>query len=57
MVKRAVAQGVVLYRQMLASFPQAIQNVTYGSERRQMGAYYPRARYFAGWRAVAKAYC
>jgi hypothetical protein len=50
-------QGVVLYRQMLASFPQAIQNVAYGSERRQMGAYYPRGRYFGGWRAVAKAYC
>jgi hypothetical protein len=50
-------QAVVLYRQMLASFPQAIQNVAYGSERRQMGAYYPRGRYFAGWRAVAKAYC
>jgi hypothetical protein len=52
-------QGVVLYRQMLASpsFGQAIQNVAYGSEKSQMGPYYPSGRYFAGWRAVAKAYC
>jgi hypothetical protein len=53
----AQPQGVVLYRQMLASFPQAIQNVAYGSERKQMGAYYPVGRYFPGWRAVARAYC
>jgi hypothetical protein len=52
-------QGVVLYRQMLASpsFGQAIQHVAYGSEKSQMGPYYPSGRYFAGWRAVAKAYC
>jgi hypothetical protein len=39
------------------SFAQAIQNVTYGSEQQQMGAYYPSAGYFRDWRAVAKAYC
>jgi hypothetical protein len=52
-------QGVMLYRQMLPSpsFKRAIVNVAYGSEKSQMGAYYPSARYFAGWRAVAKAYC
>jgi hypothetical protein len=43
-------KGVVLYRQMLPdpSFRQAIQNVAYGSEQSQMGAYYPTGRYFAG---------
>jgi hypothetical protein len=52
-------QGVVLYRQMLpaAGFRQAIANVAYGSEKAGMGAYYPAGRYFAGWRAVTKAYC
>ena len=52
-------QGVVLYRQMLpsATFKQAIANVSYGSEKAQMGAYYPSGRYFSSWRAVAKAYC
>jgi hypothetical protein len=52
-------QGVVLYRQMLAaaSFRQAIKNVDYGSEAKQMGAYYPKGRYFSSWRGVAKAYC
>jgi hypothetical protein len=50
-------QGVVLYRQMLGAFPQAIQNVAYGSERTGMGAYYPSGRYFSNWRAVAKTYC
>jgi hypothetical protein len=52
-------QGVVLYRQMLpdASFAQAIQNVSYGLEAAQMGAYYPAGRYFADWRAVARAFC
>jgi hypothetical protein len=52
-------QGVVLYRQMLpsASFAQAIENVSYGSEKAEMGAYYPAGRYFPGWRAVARAYC
>jgi hypothetical protein len=52
-------QGVVLYRQMLSdsSFSQAIQNVAYGSEAQQMGAYYPGGRYFADWRAVARAFC
>jgi hypothetical protein len=52
-------QGVVLYRQMLAdpSFTQAIQNVSYGSEAAQMGAYYPAGRYFADWRAVAQTFC
>jgi hypothetical protein len=52
-------QGVVLYRQMLPdpAFRQAIQNVAYGSERAQMGAYYPAGRYFADWRAVADAFC
>src|SRR5579884_120042 len=51
--------GVMIYRQMLpaASFTQAIQNVAYGSEAREMGAYYPGGRYFKSWRAVAKAYC
>jgi hypothetical protein len=52
-------EGVVIYRQMLpaASFTQAIARVSYGSERRQMGAYYPTGRYFASWRALAKALC
>jgi hypothetical protein len=52
-------QGVVLYRQMLpaTSFSQAIQNVSYGSEKSQMGVYYPAARYFANWKAVARAFC
>ncbi len=50
-------QGVVLYRQMLGAFPQAIQNVAYGSESQQMGAYYPTGRYFSRWQGVAKAYC
>ena len=52
-------EGVMIYRQMLpdASFTQAIRNVSYGSERKQMGAYYPSGRYFANWRSVAKAYC
>jgi hypothetical protein len=51
--------GVMIYRQMLpdASFTQAIQNVSYGSERQQMGAYYPTGTYFKNWQAVAKAYC
>jgi hypothetical protein len=52
-------QGVMLYRQMLPdpSFGQAIQNVSYGSEPAGMGAYYPSARYFARWQAVAGAFC
>ena len=52
-------QGVVLYRQMLpdAAFTQTIQNVAYGFESAQMGAYYPGGRYFANWRAVARAFC
>ena len=51
--------GAVIYRQMLPdpSFTQAIQNVKYGSEQQQMGAYYPVGRYFADWHAVAAAYC
>jgi len=51
--------GVMIYRHMLPdpSFAQAIQNVSYGQERTQMGAYYPGGRYFADWRAVAKADC
>jgi len=51
--------GVMIYRHMLPepSFTQAIQNVSYGSEQQQMGAYYPGGAYFANWRAVAKAYC
>jgi hypothetical protein len=51
--------GVMIYRQMLPdpSFTQAIQNVAYGSEQRQMGAYYPAGRYFRNWTAVARAYC
>lgn len=55
----AQPQGVVLYRQMLPdpSFGEAIQNVAYGSEATQMGAYYPTGRYFADWRAVATAFC
>jgi hypothetical protein len=50
---------VLLYRQMLPdpSFAQAIQNVAYGSEAAQMGAYYPSGRYFPDWHAVARAYC
>ena len=52
-------QGVVLYRQMLPdpSFTQAIQNVSYGSEAAQMGAYYPAGRYFSDWQSVARALC
>jgi hypothetical protein len=52
-------QGVLLYRQMLpdAAFSQAIQNVAYGSEAAQMGAYYPAGRYFADWQAVARTFC
>lgn len=51
--------GVMIYRHMLPapSFAQAIQNVSYGSEKPQMGAYYPSGRYFSDWPAVAKAYC
>jgi hypothetical protein len=51
--------GVMLYRQMLAdpSFAEAIKNATHGSEQQQMGPYYPAGRYFASWRAVARAYC
>jgi hypothetical protein len=49
----------MIYRQMLPdpSFTQAIANVSYGSERQQMGGYYPSGAYFSDWRAVAKAYC
>jgi hypothetical protein len=52
-------QGVMLYRQMLpdASFKQAIQNVSYGSEQSEMGSYYPAGTYFANWQAVAQAFC
>jgi hypothetical protein len=51
--------GVMIYRHMLpdASFSQAIQNVSYGAEQTQMGAYYPAGRYFADWHAVAKSGC
>jgi hypothetical protein len=51
--------GVMIYRHMLPapSFTQAIQNVAYGSEQAQMGAYYPTGRYFSGWQAVVKADC
>jgi hypothetical protein len=51
--------GVMIYRNMLPSpsFAQAIQNVTYGSEQSQMGAYYPGGRYFPDWRAVVRADC
>ena len=47
-------QGVMIYRHMLPdpSFAQAIQNVTYGQEREQMGEYYPDARY-----TTAAEYC
>ena len=49
----------MIYRHMLPdpSFTQAIQNVSYGQERTQMGAYYPTGRYFVNWPAVAKAAC
>lgn len=52
-------QGVLLYRQMLpaSSFGEAIQNVAYGLEAAQMGAYYPAGRYFLDWQAVAEAFC
>lgn len=52
-------EGVMIYRQMLPdpSFTHAIQNVSYGSERQQMGVYYPGGSYFGSWHAVAKAYC
>lgn len=52
-------QGVILYRQMLPSpsFRQAIQNVAYGSEKAEMGRYYPTGRYVAGWRAAVRTYC
>jgi hypothetical protein len=51
--------GVVIYRQMLAdaSFTQAIKNVAHGSERQQMGPYYPGGQYVQSWHAVARAYC
>ena len=51
--------GVMIYRHMLPdqSFGEAIQNVSYGSEQQQMGAYYPSARYLSDWHAVTKAYC
>jgi len=51
--------GVMIYRHMLPdpSFTEAIQNISYGSEQAQMGAYYPAGRYFSGWRAVARADC
>jgi hypothetical protein len=51
--------GVMIYRHMLPepSFAQAIQNVSYGSEQTQMGAYYPTGRYFADWRAVVRDDC
>jgi hypothetical protein len=48
--------GVMIYRHMLPapSFAQAIQNVAYGSEPAQMGAYYPRGRYAGDWRDACK---
>jgi hypothetical protein len=51
--------GAMIYRHMLPdpSFTQAIQNVSYGSEPQQMGAYYPGGQYFRSWQAVARAYC
>jgi len=51
--------GVMIYRQMLPdpSFKQAIQNVSYGSEQKQMGPYYPAGKYFSRWQDVAKAFC
>jgi hypothetical protein len=51
--------GAMIYRHMLPSptFAQAIQNVSYGSEQAQMGAYYPAGRYFPNWQAVVKADC
>ena len=52
-------QGAMIYRHMLPdpSFAEAIQNVEYGQEPAQMGAYYPTGRYFADWRDAAKALC
>ena len=49
----------MIYRHMLPdpSFAQAIQNVSYGSEQAQMGAYYPSGQYFSDWRAAAKVDC
>jgi hypothetical protein len=44
-------QGLLIYRHMLPRprFRQAIQNVGEpGNERRVMGRFYPRGRYFAG---------
>ena len=52
-------QGVMIYRHMLPdpAFSQAVQNVQYGQEQSQMGAYYPSGAYFADWKAAAKAAC
>lgn len=51
--------GAMIYRQMLPdpAFTQAIQNVSHGSEQRQMGTYYPAGHYFSSWQAVTRAYC
>ena len=45
----AVQDGTVLLRNMLPnpSFAQAIQNVTPGQEKQDMGAYYPSSAYVA----------
>jgi hypothetical protein len=52
-------EGVVIYRNMLPApdFAHAIQNVRRDHEKQDMGAYYPRGKYFAGWKSVAHAYC
>lgn len=50
-------QAALLLRNMLPSpgFREAVQNVDPGSEREQMGRYYPRARYYASPQAASRA--
>jgi hypothetical protein len=51
--------GVMIYRHMLPDpgFAEAIQRVSRGQERAQMGAYYPTGHYYADWHSAAKAVC
>jgi hypothetical protein len=49
----------MIYRHMLPDpgFAEAIQRVSRGQERAQMGAYYPTGHYYADWHSAAKAVC
>ena len=58
----ADTSATVIYRNMVATFPNAVQSVTQGSDpSKVMGAYYPSARYctkqkfeHGGWRGCAE---